>query len=79
MINVNLQNDLESVSTWLNVNKLSLHMGKTAFMFVCSRQKRQHIHDPSVKLNLNGKDIAQVDSIDYLGVKLDHNLSFDPH
>ena len=37
------------------------------------------MHDPSVKLNLNGQDIAQVDSIDYLGVKLDHNLSFDPH
>ena len=47
-------------------------------MFVCSRQKRQHIHDSSVKLNLNGQDIAQVDSIDYLGVKLDHNLSFYP-
>ena len=48
-------------------------------MFVYSRQKRQHIHDPPVKLNLNGQDIVQVDSIDYLGVKLYHNLSFDPH
>ena len=48
-------------------------------MIVCSRQKRQHIHDPSLKLNLNGQDIAQVDSIDYLGVKLYHNLTFDPH
>ena len=62
--NVNLQNGLESVSTWLNVNKLSLNIGKTACMFVCSRHKRQHIHDPSVKFNLNGQDIAQVDSID---------------
>ena len=83
-INVNIQSDLESVHTWLNVNKLSLHIGETTCMFVCSRQKRQDIQNPSIKLNLmhrleikfylilsylnlNGHDITQVASIDYLG------------
>ena len=78
-INVNIQNDLESVNTWLNVNKLSLHIGKTTCMFVCSGQKRQDIQNPSINLNLNGHDIRQVASIDYLGVKLDHSVSFKTH
>lgn len=79
VINVNLQSDLASVSTWLNANKLSLHIGKTSCMFVCSRQKRQHVQDPFINLTLNDQVISQVECIDYLGVKLDQNLSFDPH
>jgi retron-type reverse transcriptase len=39
-ITKNLQTDLDKVNQWLYANKLSLHIGKTNCMIICSKQKQ---------------------------------------
>ena len=75
----NLQSDLCNVSDWLDANKLSLHIGKTSCMLLCSRQKRQHISDPKLNLTLHDQVIVQAESYKYLGITLDQNLTFSIH
>lgn len=78
ILTLRLQTDLISVSQWLDINKLSLHVGKTSSMLVCSRQKRSHLTN-GLMLSLQGSDILQTDSCKYLGVDIDQNLTFDNH
>ena len=78
-ITLYLQTDLVNVSHWLNVNKLSLHIGKTSTMLICSRQKRCHLPVKDINIKLQDQDIVQTDTCNYLGVNLDCNLTFDNH
>jgi hypothetical protein len=77
-VNEVLQNELDEVYRWLCANKLSLHVGKTQCMLICSRQKRTHITD-NLDLSINKNDISQTDSIKYLGLLIDQNLRFDKY
>ena len=74
-----LQSDLSNVSDWLDANKLSLHIGKTCCMLVCSQQKRIRIGDTNLNLSLKCQDIEQVESFKYVGVTIDTNLTYNVH
>jgi hypothetical protein len=78
-INEVLQTEFESVHQWLCANQLSLHVGKTASMLICSRQKRAHLQDQTISLSLNDEAVSQVEGLKYLGVYIDCNLNFDQH
>ena len=71
-----LKSELKSVFEWLCANKLSLHTGKTNSLLICSKQKRQHIVDTNLSLDLEGDEIEQVSSLKYLGVIMDENLTY---
>ena len=74
-----LQTELEFVHRWLCCNKLSLHIGKTSSMLICSRQKRIHLDNQELNLKLNGYEIEQTNSLKYLGIQIDCNLRYDEY
>jgi hypothetical protein len=73
-----LQNDLEQVHDWLNSNKLSLHIGKTNSILICSSRKRASLQSASLSLRLDDELISPVEKTDYLGITIDNELAFKP-
>ena len=73
-----LQQDLLKIADWLDANKLSLHIGKTTSMPICSNQTRMTLN-PKLDLSLNGQafSVSQTEECKYLGVTFDHELTFD--
>jgi hypothetical protein len=74
-----LQNELQSVYQWLCANKLSLHIGKTNCMLICSRQRRHWLTDSKLNLNLENCKIEQVEDLKYLGITIDSCLRYDEY
>ena len=57
-IELNLNEDLASISEWLTANKLTLNKSKTEFMIIGSRQRLKTLpHSPSLKID--GAPISQ--------------------
>ena len=57
---------------WLNANKISLNIKKTELVIFKSKRKQ---FDCEIKLKLSRKRLFPSDSVKYLGVKIDENLS----
>ena len=70
-----LQQDVDSLGVWSLLNHLSFNPVKCKFM-VLSRKKVRTTPPP---LNLLGFEIEQVDSIKYLGLTINDNLSWSDH
>ena len=71
-----VSNELTKLSIWLKANKLSLTFVKTNFMFFHPRQKKINVNVPLV---LENTVIKQVTETKFLGVLIDHHLSWKPH
>ena len=56
-------------------NKLSLNVKKTKYSFFHKPSKKDDIPLVLPKLNVNNNEIAQTESIKFLGILLDKNLS----
>ena len=67
--------EIQNVHIWLKANKLSLNYSKTKFMLFCNKG----IYTTNFKLSLGSKIIERTNSIKYLGVTIDDNLSWKPH
>ena len=70
-----MNQELEKISQWMNVNKLSLNVSKTKCIVFSLRKKmvsKYHI-------TLNGEDIEQIDNIKFLGVCIDCKLTWNYH
>ena len=65
--------ELKSLSLWLNVNRLALNVSKTNFVIFRSAQKPMN---HNVTLILNRKAIEQKDHVKYLGVLVDEHLTW---
>ncbi len=74
-INQNINQELQLISEWLKINKLSLNVGKTKFMIFYKGNKRI----PNIKLNIDGTEIERVQNFNFLGVILNEKLSWKPH
>ncbi|XP_065662580.1 uncharacterized protein LOC136085218 [Hydra vulgaris] len=68
-LNKNMNHDLANVVQWLRSNKLSLFIFKSA----------QTKINKQLNFRLSGQKINPVNSIIYLGIKIDSNLSFALH
>ena len=68
--------DLKNLLHWLNANKISLNVKKTELVICKSKQKQ---FDGEIKLKLSRKRLFPTDSVKYLGVKIDGNLSWKSH
>ena len=65
--------ELTKVSRWLADNRLSLHLGKTqSIVFTNKRNLRNR---NVLNIAYNGVDIKGAKSVNYLGLKLDHDLN----
>ena len=67
--------ELEKVCHWFRANMLQLNSSKTKFM-VFNRGKPL---DRNVELKIDQEPIIKVDSVNFLGVILDDQLSWDKH
>jgi retron-type reverse transcriptase len=68
-----INNELTKISDWLAVNKLSLNMSKTKCMMF--QTKRKQVRKPLIVMN--GTIIDNVGSFNFLGLRLNHNLTWN--
>jgi hypothetical protein len=73
-----LQDGLNDVLDWCNINKMVIHPQKTKCMLLTTRQKRQR-SSLNLKLQLGNDSIEQVDSHRVLGVTIDEDLNWQNH
>lgn len=70
--------DLEKLSTWLAVNKLTLNILKTEYMLIGSRQRISTLNEV-LNLSVNGVTLQQVKNAKCLGVTIDEFLTWETH
>ena len=68
--------DLKHQANWLNTNKISLNIKKTEMVIFKSKQKK---FEDDLKIKLFGKRLYPTESVKYLDVKIDANLSWQYH
>ena len=68
-----LQDDLNSVYSWLCINLLSLNVPKSNVMLVGSRQKLQN---RDLKVTIDERPLSRVSSFKYLGLFIDESLTW---
>ena len=68
--------DLKHLVNWLNANKISLNIKKPKMVIFKSKQKKL---EGDLKIKLCGKRLYPTESVKYLGVKIDTNLSWQYH
>ena len=68
--------DLKHLLNWLNANKISLNVKKTEMIIFKSKQKKL---EGDLKIKLCGKRLYPTESVKYLGVKTDRNLTWQHH
>jgi hypothetical protein len=71
-----VNSEMDKVSDWLKINKLSLNIKKTNFILFHNRQKRI---TSEVKVLINGNIIERVVFTKFLGVLLNENLTWSHH
>ena len=64
--------------TWLNCNKLTLNYKKTKFMIFTKKHYTERYRS-KFKVNINKQNIQQVEEFKYLGVIIDHKLTWSKH
>ena len=67
--------ELEKITKWLQINKLSLNTQKTKLMVFHRKQK----HIKELNIFINGTKIDRVESFNYLGLTIDETLSWAHH
>ena len=70
-----LNRELNNVSQWLNLNKLSLNVKKTKAMVFRMPQKK--IIQP--KIQINGSNIEFVENFIFLGITINNKLNWNSH
>ena len=70
-----LNNEINLVTDWLSINKLSLNASKTKCMTFHSKKKM--IHLPS--LIIGNTEIEHVENFPFLGIIINKNLNWDSH
>ena len=68
--------DLKHLLNWLNANKISLHVKKTEMIIFKSKQKKL---EGDLKIKLCSKRLCPTESVKYLSVKIDANLTWQHH
>ena len=71
-----LNNELQRVSEWLNVNKLSLNVRKTKYM-IFRKYKNNGIGE--LNLRISNDNIEHVNEFNFLGLHLNSKLNWDTH
>ena len=67
---------LKDLVNWLNANKISLNVKKTEIVIFKSKQKKL---EGDFKIKSCGKRLYPTESVKYLGVKMDTNLTWQHH
>ena len=68
--------ELKHLLNWLNANKISLNVKRTQMVIFKSKQRKL---ERDLKIKLCGKRLYATESVKYLGVKIDANLTWQHH
>ena len=68
--------ELQKISQWLSLNRLSLNIAKSNFMVLRVRQK-PYIYSPSIIINSN--NLKEVSHATFLGLNIDTHLNWNVH
>ena len=72
-----LKNELENISNWMRINKLSFNASKTEVMVAGHRRKLNRVGNELPNLVLNNEVIKRVEKIKYLGINIDQSLMLE--
>ena len=72
-----INNELSLIHKWLINNRLSINLGKTKYMIMSAPNKR--LSDEDINIEINGTTLECVEEIKFLGVLIDHNLTWKYH
>ena len=64
--------ELNTVSSWFNANKLTLHPDKTKFILFFPPRKK--ISETNIRVSINGNTVSRVSNTKFLGVIINENL-----
>jgi Reverse transcriptase (RNA-dependent DNA polymerase) len=70
--------ELSKLSTWFIANGLTLNASKTNYILFGSKRHR-HDDPQDISVKLNGNDLLKVDSVKFLGVHVDSELTWKMH
>ena len=68
-----LQGTIESATSWYVSNRLIINADKSAIMLVWKNSQVQN----HMNVTIDNVPVEQVNSIEYLGIHLDYNISWD--
>ena len=74
-----LQNSINDLINWTELNHMALNAKKTKCMFLTTRQKRIKMTSLFPSLYVYNKQIDEVDSHKLLGVTIDKDLTWSEH
>ena len=66
--------ELSKLFLWSSINKLSLNLGKTNYIFFRSRPPDLELH-----LKINNAEIPKLTATKFLGIIIDDRLNWKPH
>ena len=70
-----INSELDKISIWLKLNKLSLNIPKTKYMIFHTVNKRI----PKLTLEIENTTIEQVSEFNFLGITLDEHVKWNKH
>ena len=71
--------ELKNLYCWLQANNLSLHVTRTKFMVIGSRQKILVENYDNISIKLQDQVVRKVDHVKSIGVVVDDRLSWSNH
>ena len=72
-----INTELNEISNWFKLNKLSLNIDKTNFMIF--KNKHNNKTDLNFNIEIDNKNIEKVEVTKFLGILIDNNLSWKAH
>ena len=71
-----INTELKSVANWMKANRLSISTSKTNFILFHSPKNKPR---KTLNVKIDGNAINEAQSVKYLGVEFDSNLTWKPH
>ena len=68
--------ELNKISNWFRANRLSVNISKTSASLFSNRYRDV---DPNLSISFDGSNVEFVDVSNFLGVRMDNNLTFELH
>ena len=65
--------ELDKLNTWFALNKLALNISKTNFIIFSNHKSIEH------NISVDGVNLQTVDSLKFLGVCIDHQITWKDH
>ena len=79
MLQHQMTNDLQQITKWLRVNKLTLNVLKSEYMLIGSRQRLSTLDQSSMSLSVDGLPLKRCTEAKCLGVLIDEHLTWKKH